>query len=726
MEFYTSITDSVNTLIDKIAKNTSQKADKLLEEIMPIDMGDVNPRNELSVYGFMTQRGEDNQTIFVHPLAARYLLYKLQIRLNELKKNLNVEGAERDAKQGFRGDSNPVDFDIPWTKDVEEDAEDYLNVILKWYHREKKYIESFRDKYGQYNRTQQELCRRYAIHLLSFNLYNFMTERLGALITEVDHFISDLHKVTATLDDAIGKNVEATSKVSERTIYVNATEACKKQMYDDIRGDYNENNTEINSILVKLLYGSFCSKCNEKSEYNKEYKNKDIVSYFALNVVNAFEKELIKTHGADINIDLYTALKKQVDTEEKEKEKKNSMQQIDNGLLDIDFDNGVVIGEGTIQAKYDRAMSSLCDRLHYLAAPCLKYDDSVVTEYDEHLNTSDLSNEELNEFIASEPSVNNKTFWGFNPILPQKYPSLAAELGISINLQQNDAYNINELNCYRGIYGIMAKYIPKLKETSDSAYYSNYQKVINRIIYKVMEGKEYVLTETPHIDKTWHYVLPYVTPEKQKEAEMDFYKSFWMALAYSYVSLNSDGYFQTSVRKQKDTGGDYMDTELLFFEGRKIDLRRIGNLINALHLDPRFIYDTRRTLSNYLEMDRRLDRDEYDRLALISGTERIRFSEGGKSRYNEGGLASDGFSNAVTVITKYSQQPDSNSATVAALIDSLYSLIRDVLSDDFADYEEQELDMECTKLCVKIYENSEEPGKDTIRGFQDWLTKIYK
>jgi len=81
-----------------------------------------------------------------------------------------------------------------------------------------------------------------------------------------------------------------------------------------------------------------------------------------------------------------------------------------------------------------------------------------------------------------------------------------------------------------------------------------------------MEGKEYVLTETPHIDKTWHYVLPYVTPEKQKEAEMDFYKSFWMALAYSYVSLNSDGYFQTSVRKQKDTGGDYMDTELLFLK----------------------------------------------------------------------------------------------------------------------------------------------------------------
>ena len=125
-------------------------------------------------------------------------------------------------------------------------------------------------------------------------------------------------------------------------------------------------------------------------------------------------------------------------------------------------------------------------------------------------------------------------------------------------------------------------------------------------------------------------------------------------------------------------------------------------------------------------MDRRLDRDQYDRLALISGTERIWFSEGQKMKYNEGGLASKGFSNAVTIITKYSKQPDSVSATVATLIDSLYELIKDVLSDDFADYEDKELDMECTKLCVKIYENSDEPGKENIRRFQDWLTKLYK
>ena len=75
-----------------------------------------------------------------------------------------------------------------------------------------------------------------------------------------------------------------------------------------------------------------------------------------------------------------------------------------------------------------------------------------------------------------------------------------------------------------------------------------------------------------------------------------------------------------------------MDTELLFFNGRTIDFRRIGNLIKALRLDPKFVYDTRRTLADYLEMDRRLDRDQYDRLALIGGTERIWFSEGQKMK----------------------------------------------------------------------------------------------
>lgn len=722
IELYSSITNSVNDLVDKISRTVPRKADTLLEEIVSVDMGDVNVRNENSVYGFLTKRDEENKAIFVHPLAVRYLLYKLTLRLNELKGNLNVEGSRRDALQGYRGDSNPVDFDFRGSKQIEETAEDYVNVVLKWYQSEKKYLDGFKDKYAQFNNTQRELCRKYAIQLLSFELYNLMTERLGMLTEEVDAFFRDLNKVTATIKKEIRDNVESTQKVSERTVYVYASENNKESIYSSICGDYNENNSDINNIVVKLLYGSFCSKINKSSEFNKQFVDTDIVGNFAVNVVNTFKKELLRTHHSDIELDLYTAVTKEVDEEEKNKKKPKN----DDNLLDVDLNDGIVYSEGVMQKKYDSAMSYLCDRLHYLAGPCIRYDSSLTAEKDEHLKTGDLTDSEESDFDEKEPEIKNKTFWGFNPVLPQKYPDLAAKLGISVGLQQNEAYNIDELNCYRGVYGIMAKYIPKLVETSTSEYYSNYETVINRITSKVMEGKDEALIETPHIDKTWHYVLPYVTAEKQREAEKEFYKSFWMALAYSYVTLNTDGHFQTTVRKRKETGGEYTDTELLFYQNRTIDLRRIGNLIKALHLDPKFVFDTRRTLANYLEMDRRLDRAQYDNLALISGTERVWFNEGEITKYNEGGLASKGFSNAVTIITKYSQQPDSEAGVIATLIDSLYDLIRDVLSDDFADYETEELDMECTRLCVRIYENSDESGKESIRGFQDWLTKIYK
>ncbi len=722
LDVYIMTTNAVNEFIDKISRDIPKKADMLLERIFTADMGDVNVRNEMSVYGFLTQRDENDNSRFVHPIAVRYLLYKLSLKMNEVKKNINVDGAKRDARQGYRGDSNPIDFDYKGTRSVEETPEDFANVELKWYNNEKKYLEQFRDKYEQFNRTQNELCRKYAIQLLTVNLFNLMAERMGILIKEVESFFHELHKVIATLKDSIRTNIEATKKVSERTIYIYASESNKEEIYQSICGDNDENNRDINNIVVKSLYGCFCAKINDTSEYNKEYSKNSVVENFTVNVVKTFKKGLTNNHRSDIELDLYTALTRQVDAREKEFAGNN-----DDGsdILNVDLDNERVLSDNIMQEKYKREMSTLCDRLHYLAAPCIKYDAELAAELDEHLD-SDLTEEEEREFDNSEPKIKNKTFWGFNPMLPRKYPELAQKLGIRVSQQQNEAYGIDELNCYRGIYGIMAKYIPKLVETPKSDFYINYLATIRRMTIGVANGKEGALTETPHIDKTWHYILPYVTPEKQMETEREFYRSFWMALAYGYITLNPEGNFQTNVRKKTATGGEYNDSELVIYNGRTVDLKRIGDLINALKLDPRFILDTQRTLNAYLEMDRRLDREQYDRLALISGTERIYFSDGKKIRGNEGGLASKGFLNAVTIITKYIERSDRQMEVAAVLIDTLYSLIHEVLSDDFAENEEEELEKECIRLCVEIYNNSDEPGKETIHGFQDWLTKVEK
>ena len=390
-------------------------------------------------------------------------------------------------------------------------------------------------------------------------------------------------------------------------------------------------------------------------------------------------------------------------------------------VLDVDLEEDRILSENTKQAVYDSEMKKLCDRLRSLAAPCLRSSSEQYDNPNENLIDNTPVGYDEPGFNSKLPVKKHKAFWGFNPIIAGKYPALANTLGVNIAQQQNDAYDINELNCYRAVYGIMAKYIPKLNETAKADYFRNYYNVINRMTLKVMQGQDDALIDTPHIDKTWHYSMPYVTAERQMKEEKKFYKSFWMALAYNHISLNAKGEFQISVRKTKSTGGEYNDTELIMYNGRPIDLKHIGNLLKALRLDPKFILETYRTLENYLEMDIRLDREDYDKLALISGFERKNYSD--NSKYREGGLGSAGFTNAVSMIAKYDSQSIKDNAVTATLADSLVDLIRDVIFDDFAEYENAELERETYKICMKIFNASTDERKESIKLFQEWAEK---
>ncbi len=120
-------------------------------------------------------------------------------------------------------------------------------------------------------------------------------------------------------------------------------------------------------------------------------------------------------------------------------------------------------------------------------------------------------------------------------------------------------------------------------------------------------------------------------------------------------------------------------------------------------------------------MDIRLDREDYDKLALISGFERKNYSD--NSKYREGGLGSAGFTNAVSMIAKYDSQSIKDNAVTATLADSLVDLIRDVISDDFAEDEKNELERETYKICMKIFNASADERKESIKLFQEWAEK---
>ncbi len=709
---------AVNALVKKFDQDIPKKAGLLLSRVFSDDMGDVNARNELSIFGFLTCRDENDSSKFVHPLAARYLLYKLLVELNRKKTQIVMKSSRADAIKGYKGEENPVSFDYKGTKRTfEETPLEYIRAKKSFFESEQKFVSDFVKKYAEYNANQYNLCEKYGVQLLTFNLYCMLTERLEFLIREIEGFFKNLNKVTNTLKKSIARNVDETSKVTDRTIYVYASEENKEKMYQELKGECDENNREINDIVLRNLYGRFCAELNGDSKENAPYRDKSVIDSFAVNVVKTYREDLLKHNRTAIDLDLYTALTMQVDAELESEQSQHT----ESDILDVDLEEDKILSENAKQAVYDREMKKLCDRLRSLAAPCLRSSNEQPDNPNENLSDNTPVDYEEPNFNLSLPTKKHKAFWGFNKVIADKYPALANTLGVNIGQQQNDAYDINELNCYRAVYGVMAKYIPKLNETAKADYFKNYYNVVNRMTLRVVNGQDDALMDTPHIDKTWHYVLPYVTAERQMKEENKFYKSFWMALAYNHISLNSRGEFQINVRKRKSTGGEYTDTELIMYNGRTIDLKHIGNLLKALRIDPKFILETQRTLENYLEMDIRLDREDYDKLAILSGFERKNHSD--NSTYREGGLASSGFTNAVSIISKYDSQPIKNNAITATLSDSLVDLIRDVISDDFAEEETSELERETYKICMKIFNASTDERKGNIRLFNEWAEK---
>ncbi len=713
------ITNEVNALVAQFDKELPQKAGLILNRIFTDDMGDVNARSVLSVYSFLTQRDENDTSKFVHPLAARYLLYRLLTALNEKKTQIIIDSDRANALKGYRGEANTVDFDYKHSKEVEETPEDYATAKRSVFESKKKFVEGFKKRYAEHNANQYNLCEKYGIQLLSITLYRMITERLEALIKEIEKFFRELPTVLNTLEGAIAQNVESTSSVRERTVYIYATPENKESVYESVKGSYEENNRDINDIVITNLYGRFCAELNDTSDFNKKYAEQGVVETFSIRVVQTYREELLKENEEKIKLSLYAALCRQVDEKlaKTSTEKKSGKNQ----TLNVDLTNGIDLSAGAKQAQYQREFASLVERLRVLAAPSLISDNEQPDDPDENLIDNYAADYDDPTFNPKLPTKKHKTFWGFNSRLPEEYDGIAQLLGVNIAQQQNDAYTIDELNCYRAVYGVMAKYIPKLNETKNAEYYSNYFNVITRMNIGVMQGSDAALVDTPHLDKTWHYILPYVTPERQMKEEQRFYKCFWMAIAYNHINLNSKGQFCLNVRKQGRDGDEYEDSELILYKGKPVDIKHFGNLIKALRIDPKFILETQRILNNYLEMDIMLDRDEYENLAIISGMKRVRYVDGVKTVCKEGGLASEGFTNAVSLIARYDTQPDKSNEVIAMLVKALEVLIRDIISDDFSGYEKEELEQECMKMCLKIYMASPDSHKEDIRFFRHWL-----
>ncbi|MBR7161920.1 MAG: hypothetical protein IKD07_05845, partial [Clostridia bacterium] len=297
-------------------------------------------------------------------------------------------------------------------------------------------------------------------------------------------------------------------------IYVCASEKAKKTVYKSVKLGFADNDTSTNRTVIDSAYGMLCAKKIPDHESNKAFKDCDIIQQFINGSYSFYTKQLLEQNGKLIDKDIYQALKTELDSEIAEKaentEKKKTyyinQEEAQNAASNADAD-------------YIEGMKALINKLHHNAAPALKYTDS-------------------------KTQIDN-IFWGFNSCLLKTCPPEALLHNNVIGnaeTQSDAAYPKNEFCCYRSVYGVDVDHFPKFAETDDGIYYKNYCELLSSI--------DNTLLLTPHLDKTWHITLPYLSEAKQREEDKRLCKSILYAFAYNRLRIDGGVY---QILRDKDS-----------------------------------------------------------------------------------------------------------------------------------------------------------------------------
>ncbi len=703
---------NVQRFLEDTDASVDAMAQELVDLICPTDMGDVNQGNEHSVFGLLSKVDNNGEKYFVHPIAVRYLLYKLCSRLNEEKNSILLDSSRSTAEKGYGNGVVRTEFDNTRTSAVEDTPEAYLK-SKAFLQNEAKFLATFKQLYIQHNGGQYELCRKYAIEALKFRLAVLLTQRLEKLVGSVERFFKDLVKVSNSLSDGVAQNIRKNEQTKQKIIYVCASGEEKEALYRSLRFNTGASDANVNAIIVRSLYGQFCSEENPDANGNKPYKGKSVEVTFFQEVLSTYRKLILTKNRDEVDMDIYSAVCKSADFAYEKKQAKEQEDGIapESDRLNVDLETGEVLEADTRHTRHVLAMQRMVEDLLRLGAPFLITTDEL-PENDE---------EDVEPEIFT-PIKKRKTFWGFHPRVAEKCPELAEILGVNVASQQNAAYEKNELDCYQAVYGVQAGYVPKFNELSGGDYFTHYSQVVRGMVRGVAAGQPEELVHTPHLDKTWHLFLPYITPEKRIQEDSRFYRLFWLAMAYGMITLTNNGKYQIS-RTKKTATGQYQQDELILSDGEPIGKVDVVALLNALKFDGTFVMEAAHLEAKFLQECAELD--SYEGTQLLRG---YTTTQKGKSsaKITVGGLASTSDTNALTMIVRYHHAPRHDNDVTAMMIQSLEALLCRLVSGKYDASAEKKVQFKGYELCERVYEASALKDKDIdlIRPWKDaWAKK---
>jgi hypothetical protein len=675
--------DAIASAVETFEKKCESYADEIVRAVVPMDMGAVNATNERSLYGLFMKKDPEGKDYFVHPVAAKYLLYKLsrdvEVKLGEAFTN---------TKEDVLAGDTTISFDIAKTAKAEtlEKYWSQLGMITS-----KNEVTHFIRQYKLFNAENKLMCEQYETELLTKAVLRIIKSRLDQLIEEIEKLFKYFPRIIEAYGEALQDNIALTQGDLEKTLYVYAKQEHKEAMYKSLGIDLTGRVEELNKGVIESVYGSFCVKVRPNMAANKPYADTNVALFFKDKALESFKKLIMTKHRQEICLTIIQAIEAESDFDyRKQQAKKAETVNLLNATNEAD----------KARLRHSDAINACRDRLEQMARPFLiaQPDESLAVIKDVDGLTADPNNaiwmKTDDGTVLHMPFQTRLTFWGFHPQVGVDYPNIGAALGANKTTAANVGYGINELYCYTSIYGVIAEAIPKFNELRGGDYYTNYSAVINSML---TGGGE---VATPHLDKTWHEFLPYVSASKEKSVRQKFYKAFWRAIAYGRISLDGHGRSQLSRQTRDAYGNVNYEDALLLDDGRPISKTDVAALISALKKDPAF------EAIIAAELEETFREDLVDMSTYI-GTDIVK------------GLMTEGDLNPVTLVTRYCASKGYSASVKADLVGALGEILREVAEKKDTNRGQQEIENAKIKLCHRVYEKCTMVGKKTH--FSGWL-----
>ena len=539
---------------------------------------------------------------------------------------------------------------------------------------EEKFVQEFRKKYQGYITGKINACKIYEQKLLQYTVYTELRQRVEALLKKYEAFFLRVKDVMRDLEGDIDRNLGEIKAASGSSHYVFASEACKKSLYQSLDLQVGEHGGRINKIVADALYGGLCYERRPSTEANKKYAETSVSEAFYTNAQDVFA-DLMSTDPEckdRIDLDIFTAVCREEDVRHPDSGKSGESKR---GL--------------TLQ-QYKTAFKDILKNLEYSAVPFLQWNKEKLS------GPSDVGRE------------NPKLFWGYHPVVREKYgEDLVGYLQVGADRAEDPRYPKNMLYCYQAVYGISATNIPKFVENEGGGYFPHYQNIVRRMV-EMARGDEgdaaYIYT--PHLDKRWHSILPYISSDKIREGDKDFYHGFWLAVAYGTIVLDKDKRFNR-VEKIYSSGGKYSgdNKRLVLSVGQKqpVPSTNVAALLEALKNDQDFLFSLPDLEKEY--------REELDSMGRQYVSTKV---------YK--GLLRDGELNAVTMVLRCYRALGGDKF-YSELIGALETIAEELVAAYKEERDERAREEAKYRRCREMY-NSCKASKDRQEAFAVWLKRF--